>query len=185
MMGDLMLKKILIGVVVLVVGLLLFINSKPDDFKVSRSTLIKASPEAVFEQVNDFHAWERWSPWVKVDPKAKTVYQGPAQGVGAVFNWDGNNDVGKGSMTIIESKPSDYIKLLLNFEKPFEGKNNVEFTFKKQGDQTYVTWSMFGKSNFFGKALSLVFNCDQMIGGQYEKGLAQLKAVVEQAGAVK
>ncbi len=174
-----MLKKIFIGLVGIILILFVIITARPDHFQVSRSASIKASAEAVFAHVNNFHQWEAWSPWVKIDPQAKTIYRGPEQGAGAAFFWDGNQNVGTGSMTIIESRPSEYIKILLNFEKPFAGKNDVEFTFKPQGDVTLVTWSMSGKNDFMGKAMSLIFNCDKMIGDQYDKGLAQLKAVVE------
>jgi len=176
-----MIKKILIGIVLIIVGFAVYVSTRPSDFRVTRSTIIDASPSTVFNQVNDFHRWEAWSPWAKMDPNAKTSYEGPASGPGAVFHWAGNKDVGEGSMTILESQPSDMIKIRLDFVKPFKGTNTAEFNFKPAGNQTAVTWSMYGKNNFIAKAIGVFIDCDKMIGGQFEKGLVQLKAVAEKA----
>ena len=114
-----------------------------------------------------------------MDPNAKEVHEGPAAGAGAKMSWSGNNKVGEGSMTITESRPNDFVRFRLEFLKPFAATNTAEFTFKPQGNQTVVTWSMFGHNNFMGKAMGLIMNCDKMVGGQFEKGLAQLKSVAE------
>jgi hypothetical protein len=82
----------------------------------------------VFAQVNDFHNWEAWSPWAKLDPAAKATFEGPHPGKGAIFRWAGNEEVGEGSMTITESRPSELIKIKLEFLKPFEATNTAEFT---------------------------------------------------------
>ena len=174
-----MVKKILLGIAIVIGVLLIIIASRPDQFRVTRSTTINAAPPAVFEHVNNFHRWEAWSPWVKLDPKATVEYQGPEAGVGAVFKWAGNEQVGEGVETIVVSRPYELIEIKLEFIKPFKGVNTVEFTFKPAGDQTVVSWSMYGKNNFMSKAMGLFMNCDQYIGKQFEQGLAQLKAVVE------
>jgi len=176
-----MLKKILIGLAVIVVVFVVIVALQPSEFRVVRSATISAPPPAIFAEVNDFHKWEAWSPWAKLDPAAKSSFDGPAAGTGAIFNWSGNNEVGEGSMTITESRPSDLIRIKLDFTKPFEATNTTEFTFKPEGNQTVVTWSMFGENNFMAKAFGLLMNMDKMVGGDFEKGLAQLKSVMEAA----
>ena len=180
-----MLKKILIGaaavVAILVVGFLIVVAVQPDDFRISRSAKMLAPPSAVFTQVNDYHNWDAWSPWAKLDPNAKATFEGPTSGEGAVFAWSGNDEVGVGRQTIVESRPDELVRIKLEFEKPFKATSTAEFTFKPEGDQTLVTWSMFGKNDFMGKAISLFMDCDKMVGGEFEKGLANLKAIVEKA----
>ncbi len=129
-----MLKKILITLAVIIVVFAVIVALQPSDFRVARTATISAPPPAVFAQVNDFHKWEAWSPWAKLDPAAKNSFEGPAAGRGAIFKWSGNNEVGEGSMTIPESRPSDLIKIKLDFTKPFEATNTTEFTFKPEGN---------------------------------------------------
>jgi carbon monoxide dehydrogenase subunit G len=174
-----MLRKILIAIAVIIAVFVVIIATRPADFRVSRSATLPAPPAVVFEQVNDFHKWEAWSPWAKLDPNAKNTFEGPAAGSGAIFRWAGNNQVGEGAMTIMESKPGELVRINLEFIKPFAGTSTAEFTFKPVGDQTEVTWSMSGKNNFIGKAMSLIMNCEKMIGPQFEQGLANMRAVVE------
>ena len=174
-----MLKKIFLVLVLIMAVFLVIVSLQPSEFRVARSTTINATPVAVFSQVNDFHNWEAWSPWAKLDPNSKAIYEGPSAGTGATFRWSGNNQVGEGSNTITESRPNELIHIKLEFLKPFKGVNDVEFTFKPDGNQTLVTWSMSGHNNFMSKAIGLLMNCEQMVGGQFEKGLAQLKATVE------
>ncbi|MBL7685885.1 MAG: SRPBCC family protein, partial [Deltaproteobacteria bacterium] len=123
-----------------------------------------------------------WSPWAKLDPNAKNSFEGGPQGKGAIFRWSGNYEVGEGSMTIVETRPNEFVKIQLDFTKPFSGTNTTEFLLKPQGDQTSVTWSMYGKRNFISKAMSIFMDCDQMIGGMYEKGFENLKKIVETKG---
>lgn len=176
-----MLKKILIGLVVIIAAFAAYVAIQPSDFHITRSAVIAAPPAAVFEQVNDFHKWEAWSPWAKLDPNAKAEFEGPAAGKGATFKWSGNSEVGEGTMTVTESRPAELVRINLEFVKPMPGTSTAEFTFKPQGDQTAVTWSMFGQNNFITRAICLVMNQDKMVGGYFEKGLANLKAVVEPA----
>ena len=174
-----MLTYILLGLVALVVVLLIVVSMQPSDFRYTRSATIAALPAKVFEHVNNFHHWEAWSPWAKRDPNCKTTYDGPETGEGAKFAWDGNKEVGAGNMTIIESTPHKKIAIRLEFLKPMKAINTAEFTFTPAGDQTQVTWSMFGKNSFMGKAFGLIVNCDKMIGKDFEQGLATMKSVVE------
>jgi hypothetical protein len=176
-----MLKIILISLAVIVIVFVVIVALQPSEFQVARSTTTSAPRAAVFAQVNDFHKWEAWNPWGKIDPAMKQTYEGAPAGIGAIYTWAGNNEVGEGRMTITESRPSDLIRIKLEFFKPFAGTNIAEFTFKPEGNQTAVTWSMEGKNNFIAKAIHLFMNMDKMIGGQFEKGLATMKSVVESA----
>jgi uncharacterized protein YndB with AHSA1/START domain len=174
-----MFLKILLAFVVLVGALVVFIATRPSDFRITRSATIAAAPETLFTQVNDLHRWNSWSPWAKIDPNAKQTFSGPPAGVGASSTWAGNNEVGEGRMTITESRPNDLVQLRLEFFKPFQATNVAEFTFQPEGAQTLVTWTMTGKNNFIAKAFGLVVDCDKMVGGQFEQGLAQLRATVD------
>jgi uncharacterized protein YndB with AHSA1/START domain len=174
-----MLKKILIVVGFIIVAFAVIVALQPSTFRVARSATVSAPPEAVFAQVNDFHKWETWNPWGKIDPAMKQAYEGAPAGTGAVYSWAGNKEVGEGRMTITESRPSDLIRVKLEFFEPFAATSMAEFTFKPEGDQTAVTWSMSGENNFMAKAIHLFMDMDKMIGDQFEKGLADMKAAVE------
>jgi hypothetical protein len=181
-----MLRKIILSVLavaaLLIIGLAIAIAMQPNTFHIERSATMAAPPETVFAQVNDFHKWEAWSPWLKADPNAKTTYEGPAQGEGAIYRWAGNAEVGEGSVTIAESRPPEYVRIRLHFLKPFEDTAVTEFSLKPDGDKTTVTWSMDGQNNFMSKAFGLlVMDMEAMIGGKYEEGLASMKQIVEAA----
>jgi hypothetical protein len=176
-----MLNIIFILVAIAVIIFFIAAAMQPSDFRITRTDKITAPASAVFAQVNDLQKWDAWSPWAKLDPNANNSFEGPASGVGAIMRWAGNNKVGQGSMTIIESRPDDFIRFKLEFLKPFAATNTSEFTFNSEDNQTTVTWSMYGKNNFMSKAMGLIMSCDKMVGGQFEKGLAALKSVVEAA----
>lgn len=176
-----MLKKILIALGAVILGLVVIVALQPAEFRVSRSTTIAAPAAAVFEQVNDFHKWDAWSPWAKIDPNMKKSHEGAPAGVGASYAWSGNDQVGEGRMTLTDSKPNELIRIKLEFLKPFAATNTTEFSFKPDGNQTAVTWSMSGTNNFIAKAFGLFMNMDKMIGGDFEKGLGQLKSAAEMA----
>lgn len=176
-----MFKGILIALGVIVVVLVIVVALRPGDYRVVRSATVSAPPAVVFEQVNDLHKFQAWSPWAKLDPTAKITFEGPTAGTGATFAWAGNSKVGEGRMTIVESRPNEVIKFRLDFLKPFAGTSSAEFTFKPEGNQTAVTWSMAGRNQFIVKAISLFMNMDNMIGGMFEQGLASLNAVAQSA----
>ena len=155
------------------------VAGQPCEFKLSRSTKISAPPEKIFPHVNDLHLWEAWSPWAKMDPNSKSTFTGPVSGLGSAMAWVGNNKVGEGKMTVTDSQPSQSIRLRLDFQKPMKATNTAEFTFQPDGGSTSVTWAMSGGKNFMGKIFGLFVNCDQMVGGQFEKGLASLKLIAE------
>ena len=177
------LKYILIGLLVLVALFLIVVALQPSSFRVARSTTIAAPPSVVFAQVNDFHKWEAWNPWDKIDPAMKRTYEGAPSGAGAIYAWVGNSDVGEGKMTITESRPGELVRINMEFFKPMAGTSTTEFTFAPEGGGTLVTWSMFGDNNFVGKAMCLFMNMDTMIGGQFEKGLADMNKAAESAAA--
>jgi carbon monoxide dehydrogenase subunit G len=174
-----MLKKILIAVAAIIAVFLIVVALQPSEFKVERSATISAPPAAVFEQVNDFHKWEAWSPWAKLDPNAKVSFEGPPAGTGTIMTWSGDSQVGEGKMTLTESEPNELVKVNVDIVKPFVGSSTSQFAFKPEGDQTAVTWSMTGHHNFFAKAMSLVFNGRKMAAGVIDQGLANLKSAVE------
>lgn len=174
-----MLRKILIVVAVLVVGLVAVISAQPSQYTVRRSAVISAAPEVVFPLINDFHNWASWSPWEKLDPAMKKTFEGSPVGTGSIYSWAGNSDVGEGRMTIAESKPNESVRIKLEFLKPFESTSTTDFLLKPSGGGTSVDWVMSGENNFIAKAFSLFMNMDKMVGGDFEKGLSQMKAVAE------
>src|SRR6267154_914681 len=158
-----MLWYILIGIAVVIAAIVAFVATRPADFCITRSATMQAPPTAAFAQVNDFHNWDSWSPWAKLDPTMKQTYEGAPTGAGSIYTWNGNNKVGEGRMTILESRPSDFIRIKLEFMRPFKATNTADFTFKPENNKTLVTWSMLGKSNFMLKAMKLFMNMDKMV----------------------
>jgi len=176
---SVLLKRILIGlaaVISLVVGL---VSMRPNTFHVERSTTIAGPVTSVFAQVNDFHKWVDWSPWENLDRSMKKTFEGAPIGRGSVYSWDGNDDVGAGRMTILESRPDALVRINLEFFRPMEDVCTTEFAFENVDSKTDVTWSMRGKHTFISKAFCMFMDMDKMIGGDFERGLAQLKSVVE------
>lgn len=174
-----MLKKIGIALFLVFVAFITLVSAQPSDFKVERSLFMQAPVARIYEQVNTHRNWVAWSPWAELDPNMKATFEGPESGVGSVHSWSGNNEVGEGKSTITESVPNERIQMRLDFVRPMESTSTVEFAFNPEPQGTLVTWSMWGKNNFIGKAFGLVMDCDQMVGEQFEKGLNQLKSVVE------
>jgi hypothetical protein len=174
-----MLKKILLLLVVGIAGLAVYVAMQPDHFRIERRTTVNAPPQAVFAQVNEFRKWDNWSPWAKLDPNSKVAFEGPQVGQGAVFKWRGNDKVGEGKMTLVESKPAALVRIEVEFVKPFEGSSTSEFTFRPQGGGTEVVWVSYGPMNFISKAMCLIMNMEKMLGPDMEKGLVQMKAVAE------
>lgn len=178
-----MLKTILLAIggllVTAIVVVLVLAAMKPDEFRVERSVSITAPSDRIFPLINDLRAFGTWSPFEKMDPDMKRTYSGPEAGVGAVYAWQGNSNAGAGQMTITDSVPNEKVVLALDFSKPFEAHNTVEFTLVPDGENTKVTWAMSGPVTFLPKILHVVFNMDKMVGGDFEAGLANLKAIAE------
>lgn len=163
----------------LILAIIAYAALQPDHFRIERSLAIQASPDKIFPHINDFHLWEAWSPWEKIDPTANTTHSGATHGVGAVYEWSGNNEVGQGRMEIIESIPYSKVVIKIDFIKPFSGHNTIEFKLDSTGHVTQLSQAMFGTSPFISKLMCLFFSMDKMIGSKYEAGLASLKAIVE------
>ena len=174
-----MFEIIAIAVVVAIAAILIYAATKPDTFRIQRAATIQATPEAIFPLINDLHAWSAWSPWEKKDPGMKRNFSTDAVGKGASYAWEGNKDVGQGRMEIAESSPPSRIEIRLDFIKPFDAHNIVEFHLEPQGDATRVTWSMHGPSPYLSKLMCIFFNMDKMCGKDFEAGLADLKAAAE------
>jgi hypothetical protein len=175
-----MLKKILSGIAVLILGFVIYVALQPSTYQVSRQTNISAPPDAVFALVNDFHKWDVWSPWAKLDPAMKTTYEGAPAGPGAIYSWAGNDKVGEGRMTILDSRPNESVRIKLEFITPFPSTSITELSMKGDAASTAVNWTMSGENNFGAKAALLMMGgMDKTVGPDFEKGLAQLKAAAE------
>lgn len=170
---------VVVMIIIIVIAFIVYVSMRPGTFPIARSVTIKAPQEKVFGLINDFHQWEGWSPWEKVDPNVKRTYNNVANGKGAVYEWEGDKNVGQGRMEITDSLISSKIVIKLDFLKPFEGHNTVEFLLTPQGEDTIVTQTMQGENNFMSKLMGIVFNPEKMIGDKYEEGLSSLKAIAE------
>jgi carbon monoxide dehydrogenase subunit G len=174
-----MLKKILIGVAAALAVLVLVIATRPGTFHVERSVEIGAPPATAFALVNDFHQWQRWSPYEKLDPGMQRTFEGAASGAGAVYAWHGNKEVGQGRMTIEKSDPASQVSIKLEFIEPFAATNTATFSFAPSGRGTKVTWAMDGKNGFLSKAAHLVMDFDKLVGKDFERGLGAMKTEAE------
>jgi hypothetical protein len=177
-----MLKTFTVIGAVLVVGIavvLILAAMKPDQFRVQRTAAIKAPPDKIFPLINDFKAWPAWSPYETKDPAMKRSYGNASSGQGAIYGWDGNSNVGAGNMMITDAPAPARVALDLNMSRPIEAHNKVEFTLVPAGDTTNVTWTMRGETPFFAKIIHVFLNMDKMVGGDFEAGLAKLRAAAE------
>lgn len=170
-------------VLLLIAGLLALVAAiaalQPSTFTITRRAVVDAAPTAAFAQINEFENWRNWSPWEDIDPALKRTYGGARGGVGATYAWAGNNKVGTGRMTITDVRADEAIWIKLEFFKPMAGLCTAQFTFRPDTVGTEVTWTMTGRNNFLAKLFCLVISSEKMIGGQFEKGLANLKALLE------
>ena len=170
---------IAVAIVVVVAGILIYAATRPDTFRVQRTATIKAPPEKIFALINDLRSWSLWSPYDKKDPAMKRTFSGAASGKGAIYEWDGDKNVGKGRMEITEATPPSKILIKLDFISPFEGHNTAEFTMEPRSDGAVVTWAMYGSASLMMKVMGLFMNMDNMIGNDFAAGLANLKAATE------
>jgi hypothetical protein len=174
----------LLGLAVTLGLFALYVASRPSAFRITRSLSIDAPAGALFALINDFRAWTEWSPWDKVDPDLQRIYEGAESGVGAVYRWKGPK-TGEGVMTLIESVEPSKVEIDLKFLKPFPANNRTVFTLEPEGDATRVTWAMEGNNGFAAKAFGVFMNMDAMIGKDFDKGLAAMKAAASKAAASK
>lgn len=178
-----MVRSISLLVAVSVASLLLHAAAQPETFLVQRTASIDAPPEAVHSMIDDLRRFNAWNPYEKKDPDSKGTYLGPQRGPGAAYAFEGNRDVGKGSIEIVSSSPPTGITMRLDMLEPFEGHNTVEFTLVPRDGSTEVTWAMYGPSPFIARLIGLFVDMDAMIGRDFETGLADLKQVVERSYA--
>jgi hypothetical protein len=171
---------VIIAVVVLIAGVLILAARKPDTFSVQRTTSINAAADKVFPLINDFNRWRAWSPYENKDPAMKRTVSGAASGKGAVYEWEGNSQVGKGRIEITDASAPSRITIKLDMIKPMEGHNIVNFTLEPLAGATQVTWAMRGSCAYMHKVMGLFLDMDKMIGKDFELGLANLKTQVEQ-----
>jgi hypothetical protein len=174
-----MLKIILFGLAVVIAGILVYAATRPDTFRVERTTSIEAPPEKIFPLIDDLRSGEQWSPYYRKDPAMRGTYSGPASGVGATFDFAGNKDVGSGRVSITGSSPHGKVTMRLQMFKPFAADNVVEFTLVPRGQATDVTWAMQGRQPYVAKVMCLFFDMDKMVGTDFAAGLASLKALAE------
>ena len=174
-----MLKKLALAVLAIIVVILGMAAMKPDTFSVRRAVSIKAPPEKIAALITDFHQWSSWSPWEKLDPTMKRTFTGAPAGKGAIYEWEGNKDVGKGRMEIVDAGTPAKTVIKLDFLQPFESHNNTEFILVPQGAETQVSWNMTGPMPFITKIMSVFTTMDAMIGKDFDKGLANMKAAAE------
>lgn len=171
-----MVKKILIGLLVVILGVVGFAATRPDSFKIERSLAIGAPADIVFAQLTDFHKWGAWSPWDKLDPAMKKTYGGTENAVGHTYTWEGNKDVGKGKMTVAAIDAPKSLTIKLEFLEPMAATNDTTFTVAPKGDAgVNVTWAMTGHNSFVSKLFSVFMNIDEMVGKDFEKGLAAMR----------
>jgi hypothetical protein len=174
-----MLKIIGLAVVLLIGAVLIVAAMRPDTFRVQRSASIQAPPEKIFPLIDDLKRFNTWNPFDRKDPNVKGSYSGAASGKGAAYAFEGNKDVGRGSIEIIDSVPASEVRMSLHMLAPMEGRNVVEFSLKPDGQGTRVTWAIHGPMPLFAKIFGLFCDMDGMIGKDFESGLANLKAIVE------
>ena len=177
-------KKVLAVAVLILLVLLAVVSSRPATYHIERSATLAATPEAIYTQLADFHQWDAWSPWAKIDPQMKTSFSGAPAGAGAVYDWTGNDKVGQGRMTILDAQPDSRVTIKLEFIKPFASTCTTGFALAPEGSGTRVTWTMDGQNNFVGKAFGLFMNMDKAIGNDFERGLRQPGSAVAATPAV-
>ena len=170
---------VVVVLIVAVVAVVAYASTRPDSFRVQRSAAIMAPADKIFSLINDYRNWPQWSPYENRDPDMKRTFTGAPSGKGAKYAWEGNRNVGSGAMEIIDTAPPNKILIKLDFIKPFEGHNVVEFTLAPKGEMTDVTWVMSGPAPFMSKVMQVFINMDRMIGKDFEAGLASLKAAAE------
>lgn len=174
-----MVRKSLIAFAVVIVGFLAYIQFRPSEMHVERTAHMSVQPEVVFGLIDHLRSWERWDPWNELDPNQTTTYSGPEQGEGAVAEWSGNDQVGKGRMELVKSEPPQRVVVSLQFLEPFESEATTEFVLKPMdgGEGTEVTWSMSSEYSYMEKAMGLFVDFEHLIGNDFEKGLAKLEQV--------
>jgi hypothetical protein len=177
-----MIKKIALGVAgALVAGIaviLILSAMKPDHFRIQRTATIKAPPEKIMPLLADLRRHREWSPWEQKDPAMKRSYSGAPSGKGAVYEWDGNSNIGAGRMEVTEASATKIVYDML-FLKPWEAHNTAEIVMVPGGASTDITWAMSGPNPYFGRIIHTLIDVDKMVGVEFTTGLANLKSIAE------
>ncbi|CAE6766417.1 SRPBCC family protein [Paraburkholderia haematera] len=173
-----MLKTILIAVVAAVGLLLIYAATRPDNFRIERSVLIKAPPERIYGLIDDLHQFNRWNPFLRKDPATQGTYSGAESGKGARYAWQ-SEKIGVGQMEIADTAAPSSVTMNLDFLKPFEAHNIAEFELKPEAGATQVTWAMHGPAPFLSKLMQVFVSMDRMVGKDFEDGLSNLKTLAE------
>lgn len=170
-------KGLKIGIGVAIgVAILLALNIIKKDIHVERTKTVNASLETIQNQITNFEHFSTWSPWADIDPNSKETYKGEQGQVGAEFHWESESeDVGTGYMKTT-SISNERVDMDLVFTAPWESESKVYYTFEEKGESVDVTWGYDGEMPIMA---TFFVNMDEMLGGQYEKGLAALKEKLE------
>jgi uncharacterized protein YndB with AHSA1/START domain len=175
--------KILLAIAALlliaIAGVFGYAAMQPETFRIARSATIKAPAEKIYPLMSDFRRGMEWSPYEKKDPNMKRTFSGPASGKGAVYDFDGNSEVGAGRLEITDATPPSRVVLRLDMVKPFAASNTIEYSILPKGDGSEVTWAMHGQQPLLARVMCLFFNMDKMVGTDFEQGLANLKTIAE------
>ena len=174
-----MVTGIIIVIVIAIAAVLVYAATRPDSFRIERSATIKSAPDRIYALLDNFHNWSQWSPWEKLDPNLQRKFAGPEAGKGAVYEWQGDKNVGQGRMEITDSTHASRLLIKLDFLKPFEAHNTADFSLTPDGQGTKIVWAMYGPSPFMSKLMGIFFNMDKMVGKDFDTGLANLKAIAE------
>ena len=173
-----MIKTMLLIFAAAIAAVLIYAGTKPDTFRLQRSTTIAAPPDKVFALINDLRQFNSWNPFAKMEPSAVITYDATSAGVGGAYGWKGDK-TGEGRMQITESVPAQRVSAKLDFVKPFEAHNTVDFTVQPQGNGSQVTWAMHGPMPYLNRVMTVFFDMDKTVGKDFEAGLANLKALAE------
>jgi hypothetical protein len=171
---------IIFAVFIVAIGAVLaYAATRPDVFQVRRTIVVNAAPDKIFPYINDFKSWTAWSPYETRDPNMQRTYGSSTSGKGATYSWNGDKNVGSGSMEIVDAPAPSRGTINLDFAKPFEAHNMADFRLEPANGGTQVSWSMSGPTPFLGKILHVFIDMDKMVGRDFEAGLANLKSVAE------
>ena len=180
-----MFRRVMAIVPIVVLGVVALVETRPDRLHVERSARIDAAPDTVFAEIDDLRRQTAWLPWERMDPHMQRAYDGPPAGVGATYHWSGNGQVGEGSARIVESTPGSAVGIALEYVRPFKGSSTATFRLAPDGTGTIVTWALDAKQSFLAKAMALCMGMEEMLGAEFERGLATLKGIAESNGGVR
>lgn len=175
-----MILKISLALGLICGAFLIYVAMQNPNYVITRELLIKATPEKIFPHINNAKLVNAWNPFLAEDPNVKVEIAGPEEGVGSKTSWEGNNQIGTGTATVIKSVPNQRVTSDMHFIKPMEGKQVSEFLLRPAAEGTVVVWTARGQNSFAGRLICSFFSMDKMVGGTFEKGLQTLKARLEQ-----